>query len=198
MTVQKVVLLCKKYIAQWYKVDPINDIQILVPMHKGTMGTKSLNKLLQDTFVDRSFGTDWTQFRVEDKVIQTRNNYDKGIFNSDLGRILYISNDDKNFIMLFNQDTITLSHSSINDLSIAYTISIHKSQGSEFPVVIIPLLKQHFIMLQRNLIYIAITRGKNRVFIIGGMDDYNIAVKNNKTDSRLTGLTRILSSSFSQ
>jgi exodeoxyribonuclease V alpha subunit len=100
--------------------------------------------------------------------------------------------------MLFNQDTITLSHSSINDPSSAYTISIHKSQGSEFPVMIIPVLKQHFIMPQRNLIYIAITRGKNKVFIIGCMDDYNIAVKNNKIDSRLTDLTRILSSSFNQ
>jgi exodeoxyribonuclease V alpha subunit len=109
-----------------------------------------------------------------------------------------MSSDDKEIVVQFNQDTVTLSRSSINDLSLAYAISIHKSQGSEFPVVIIPLLKQHFIMLQRNLIYTAITRGKNKVFIVGDMDAYNIAVKNNKTDTRLTGLTRILSPSSSQ
>ncbi|MDR1255896.1 MAG: ATP-dependent RecD-like DNA helicase [Puniceicoccales bacterium] len=189
---EKVAALCQKYIPQWYKIDPINDIQILVPMHKGTIGTEALNKLLQDTFIDQSFGTNWTQFRMGDKVIQTKNNYDKGIFNGDHGRILYINNDDKEIVVQFNQDSVTLSHSNINDLSLAYAISIHKSQGSEFPVILIPLLKQHFIMLQRNLIYTAITRGKNKVFLIGDMDAYNIAVKNNKTDARLTGLIQAL------
>jgi exodeoxyribonuclease V alpha subunit len=189
---EKVVSLCKKYVPQWYNIDPINDVQILVPMHKGTVGTDSLNRLLQDTFVDRSFGTDWIQFRVGDKVIQTKNNYDKGIFNGDSGRILHINSDDREIVVQFNQETVTLSRANINDLSLAYAISIHKSQGSEFPVVIIPLLKQHFIMLQRNLIYTAITRGKNKVFMVGDIDAYGIAVKNNKTDTRLTGLIQAL------
>ncbi|MDR2436227.1 MAG: ATP-dependent RecD-like DNA helicase [Puniceicoccales bacterium] len=190
---EKVVLLCKKYIPQWYKVDPISDVQVLTPMHRGTIGTECLNRLLQDTFVESPFGTDWTQFRVGDKVIQTRNNYDKNIFNGDLGRVLHINNSDKEMVVQFHQDTVTLSRANINDISLAYAISIHKSQGSEFPVVIVPLLKQHFIMLQRNLIYTAITRGRNKVFLVGDTDAYSIAVKNNKTDARLTGLVRALS-----
>lgn len=190
--IEKVVLLCQKYVPQWYRIDPINDIQILVPMHKGTVGTESLNKNLQNTFIDRSYGTEWTQFRVGDKVLQSRNNYDKGIFNGDLGRVMNISENNKEMTVQFNQESVTLSRSTVNDLTLAYAISIHKSQGSEFPVVIIPLLKQHFIMLQRNLIYTAITRGKNKVFIIGDIDAYNIAVKNDCTEKRLTGLVNAL------
>jgi exodeoxyribonuclease V alpha subunit len=194
--VEKIVLLCEKYVPQWYKIDPVNDIQVLTPMHRGAVGTESLNRLLQDTFVEESMGTDWAPFRVGDKVIQTRNNYDKGIFNGDLGRILHINNGDKEIAVQFNQDSATLSRSNINDLGLAYAISIHKSQGSEFPVVIIPLLKQHFIMLQRNLIYTAITRGRNKVFIVGDMEAYGIAVRNNRTDARLTGLPQILRESL--
>jgi exodeoxyribonuclease V alpha subunit len=190
--VEKVVALCSKHVPRWYGVDPVNDVQILVPMHKGIAGTESLNRLLQDTFVDRSLSVSWAQFRVGDKVVQTRNNYDKGIFNGDLGRILHINNMDREFVVRFNQDTVTLSRANIGDISLAYAMSIHKSQGSEFPVVIIPLLTQHFIMLQRNLIYTAITRGKNKVFIVGDMDAYRIAVKNNNTEARLTGLLRAL------
>ncbi|MDR2721177.1 MAG: ATP-dependent RecD-like DNA helicase [Puniceicoccales bacterium] len=194
---EKVILLCKKYIPQWYRIDPIGDVQILAPMHKGIVGTESLNRLLQDTFVENFSGTDWTQFRVGDKVIQTKNNYDKGIFNGDLGRILHVNNDDKEMVVRFHQDTVTLSRANVNDISLAYAISIHKSQGSEFPVVIVPLLRQHFIMLQRNLIYTAITRGRSKVFLVGDMDAYSIAVKNNRTDTRLTGLIRALSQSCS-
>jgi exodeoxyribonuclease V alpha subunit len=190
---EKIVLLCKKYIPRWYKIDPISDVQILVPMHRGTIGTESLNRLLQDNFVERAMGADWTQLRVGDKVIQTRNNYDKCIFNGDLGRVLHINSGDREVVVQFHQDAVTLSRANINDIFLAYAISIHKSQGSEFPVVIIPLLKQHFIMLQRNLIYTAITRSKNKVFIVGDMDAYSIAVKNNRTDTRMTGLPRALS-----
>lgn len=193
----KVVALCQNYIPRWYNVDPINDIQILVPMHKGAAGTESLNRTLQDTFIDKSYGADWTEFRVGDKVIQVKNNYDKGIFNGDLGRVTNILSNEKELTVQFNQDTVTLARSGLNDLSLAYAISIHKSQGSEFPVVIIPLLKQHYIMLQRNLIYTAITRGKNKVFIVGDSEAYDIAVRNDRTEARSTGLLEAIQSKSS-
>lgn len=192
----KIVALCQRYIPQWYRIDPINDVQILTPMHKGLVGTDALNHTLQDVFIDKSYGVEWAQFRVGDKVIQSRNNYDKGIFNGDLGRITNLSTDDKSITVQFNQELVTLSRSGVNDLTLAYAISIHKSQGSEFPVVIIPLLKQHYVMLQRNLIYTAITRGKNKVFIIGDSEAYNIAVHNNRTDERLTGLLGAIRAEF--
>ncbi len=188
----KIVSLCQKYLPRWYRIDPINDVQILVPMHRGAVGTDALNHDLQDIFIDRAYGTDWTQFRVGDKVIQVRNNYDKGIFNGDLGRITAMETTNKEISVQFNQELVTLTRSGVNDLALAYAISIHKSQGSEFLVVIIPLLKQHYIMLQRNLIYTAITRGKNKVFLVGDIEAYDIAVRNNRTEARLTGLLNMI------
>ncbi len=190
--VDKVVELCKNFLPGWYNIDPINDSQILIPMHKGVAGTENLNKILQDTFIDRSYSVDWCQFRVGDKVLQVRNNYDKGIFNGDLGRVINIDPIEHTISVQFNHELVSLSRSEINDLALAYAISIHKSQGSEFPVVIIPLLKQHYIMLQRNLIYTAITRGKNKVFIIGDIDAYNISVRNEHAECRLTGLLNVI------
>ncbi|MDE6431899.1 MAG: ATP-dependent RecD-like DNA helicase, partial [Opitutales bacterium] len=113
----KVVTLCQKYIPQWYHIDPISDIQILTPMHKGMVGTEALNHTLQDSFIDRAYGADWLQFRVGDKVIQVRNNYDKGIFNGDLGRITGILTNEKEINVQFNQESVTLARSGINDLA---------------------------------------------------------------------------------
>lgn len=127
-----------------------------------------------------------SNFRIGDKVIQTVNNYDKNIFNGDLGIIEAISADSATISIQFNDQLIEYKKNELSEIQLAYTLSIHKSQGSEYPVVIVPLLKQHFIMLQRNLLYTAITRAKKKLFLIGSVEAYSMSVKNNKTDVRRT------------
>lgn len=187
---EKIIALCKDHLPKWYNIDPIDDVQILVPVHKGTIGTENINTAMQNTFIDNSCCSSWTTYRIGDKVIQSKNNYDKNIFNGDLGRIQYIDDTDNATTIRFNDDCVTLNKSNMADINLAYAISIHKSQGSEFPVVIIAILRQHYIMLQRNLIYTAITRGKNKVFIVGDPTAYSIAVNNKERAQRLTGLYR--------
>ncbi|MDR1595492.1 MAG: ATP-dependent RecD-like DNA helicase [Puniceicoccales bacterium] len=184
----KITTLCRKYLPTWYNVDPINDVQVLVPVHKGIIGTENLNSTFQNIFVDKEFGTNWTQFRIGDKVIQTKNNYEKNIFNGDLGRITHLDGDDCSAIVNFSGETVSLSRNNLSDMNLAYAISIHKSQGSEFPIVVIALMKQHYVMLHRNLLYTAITRGKNKVFIVGDPIAYSVAMQNREKMQRLTGL----------
>ena len=114
--------------------------------------------------------------------------YFRNIFNGDLGKVIYLNDDERTATIQFNDDTVVLNNSALCDLTLAYAISIHKSQGSEFPVVIIALLRQHYIMLQRNLLYTAITRGRNKVFIIGDPDAYALASRNKERANRMTGL----------
>ena len=125
-------------------------------------------------------------FRLGDKVIQTVNNYDKNIFNGDLGIIEAIGADSTTISVQFNDQRIEYKKNELSELQLAYTLSIHKSQGSEYPAVIVPLLKQHFIMLQRNLLYTAITRAKKKLFLIGSIEAYSMSVRNNKTEIRRT------------
>jgi exodeoxyribonuclease V alpha subunit len=186
--VEKIGELCRKYLPAWYNVDPVADVQILVPVHRGTVGTENLNATLQNAFLGKEYGAPWTQFRVGDKVIQTRNNYVKNIFNGDLGRVLHLDGSNYSASVKFNGEIVALDRKVLSDVALAYAISIHKSQGSEFPIVIIALLRQHYIMLQRNLIYTAITRGRNKVFIVGDPAAYSIAVRNSDGAARLTGL----------
>ncbi|MDR3144172.1 MAG: ATP-dependent RecD-like DNA helicase [Puniceicoccales bacterium] len=185
---EKIAELCKKYLPVWYNVDPIEDVQVLVPVHRGTVGTENLNATLQNVFVEMERGATWTQLRIGDKVIQTRNNYDKNIFNGDLGRVLFLDGDGHSAAVKFNGEVVSLDRKNLSDVALAYAISIHKSQGSEFPIVIVALLRQHYIMLQRNLIYTAITRGRNKVFIVGDPVAYASAIQNKERAARLTGL----------
>ena len=128
-------------------------------------------------------------FRIGDKVIQTINNYDKNVFNGDIGILKSISADESTISVSYGQNMVEYKRNELSQIQLAYALSIHKSQGSEYPIVILPLMKQHFIMLQRNLLYTAITRAKEKLYIIGSVD-YSIAVKNNKTDVRRTNLLR--------
>jgi exodeoxyribonuclease V alpha subunit len=185
---EKITLLCQKYLPMWYNIDPINDVQVLVPVHQGIVGTENLNTTFQNIFISKEYGVPWTQFRIADKIIQIRNNYEKNIFNGDLGNITYLNDDDHTAMAKFGDEVVCLSKGNLSDIHLAYAISIHKSQGSEFPIVIIALLKQHYIMLQRNLLYTAITRGKNKVFIVGDPRAYSIAAQNKERMKRLTGL----------
>jgi exodeoxyribonuclease V alpha subunit len=190
--IKKVEMLCKDFLPKWYKIDPINDIQVLVPLHKGIVGVTNFNEVLQKTFTHNASKTSWNNFRIGDKVIQLRNNYDKNIFNGDLGRIVSIDVTEGVMCVDFNGDAVELKRSDLGDIALAYAITIHKAQGSEFPLVILPLMNQHYIMLQRNLIYTAVTRGRSKVFIVGDPKSYYLAVKNNKSTERITGLKYLL------
>lgn len=193
--IAKIIELYKDYLPNHFKLDPLMDIQVLVPLHKGTAGIHNLNIALQSNLnhsLDKNLTIGNTRFKIGDKVIQTRNNYDKSIFNGDLGKIISLDPDTNILTVDFEGQITELERMELGDLSLAYAISIHKSQGSEFPIVIIPLLKQHFIMLQRNLLYTAITRGRKKVFIVGDPMAYAMAVNNAKSNSRQTGLSQKL------
>lgn len=191
--VKKVIKLCKDILPRDFQGDPLMDIQVLLPLHKGSAGIHNFNIELQQALnpsTDKiTIGN--ARFKVGDKVIQTKNNYDKGIFNGDIGKIISLdaSSGKGSIAVAFDQQIVELERMELGDLSLAYAISIHKSQGSEFPIVIIPLLKQHFIMLQRNLIYTAVTRGRKKVFLVGDPIAYGMAVNNAEAMIRQTGLS---------
>jgi len=186
----KVVELCRDVLPATLRVDPVNDVQILAPMHKGIAGVGNLNAELQRALNGESpaLSTPGGTFRVGDKLIQLRNNYDKGIFNGDLGRVVDVSPETGQLEADFDGDRHQFDRAEMGDLGLAYAISIHKSQGSEYPVVIVPLLKAHFMMLQRNLLYTAVTRGKKKVILVGDPVAYAMAVKNFSTKERWTHL----------
>jgi exodeoxyribonuclease V alpha subunit len=172
-----------------------DDIQCLSPMHKGDIGNIELNAMIQNLWnpYDRS-KAELRGFRVGDRVIQMVNNYDKEIFNGDIGKITSINKNDGEVIVLFPDDSnengrpVELDESDLTDLSLAYSLSIHKSQGSEFPVIIIPVSMSQYIMLQRNLLYTGVTRGKKLVVLVGEEDAIKTAVRTNKIGKRNTML----------
>ncbi len=192
--VRKTLELVTTFIPQKLKwPHPIRDVQVLAPMHKGVAGVANFNVQLQAALNPqpphaRALRTPAGEFRAGDKLIQLRNNYDKNLFNGDIGVIKSIDAEAGNFTADFDGDVHTFERGEFNDLALAYTVSIHKSQGSEYPVVIVPLLKAHFMMLQRNLIYTAITRGRKKVFIIGEPAAYAMAVRNAESKTRTTHL----------
>src|SRR5208283_3377918 len=122
--------------------------------------------------------------RLRDKVIQTENNYDKDVFNGDIGQIVKIDPVEREVTVRFDQREVVYDYGELDEVSLAYAITIHKSQGSEFPAVVIPLAMQQFMLLQRNLVYTGITRGKKLVMVIGQRKALAIAVKNNRTGNR--------------
>jgi exodeoxyribonuclease V alpha subunit len=195
---ERVLGLCTRTIPQRFHLDPTNDVQVLAPMHKGIAGVSNLNQKLQETLNPAKDATRVLRgpsgtFRAGDKIIQLRNNYDQGLFNGDIGRVVRVDPEDGNLEADFDGERHTLDRSDLGDLALAYATSIHKSQGSEYPAVVIPLLKQHFVMLQRNLIYTAVTRGKRRVFIVGDPAAYAMAVRNVDSRRRCTTLAQRLS-----
>jgi exodeoxyribonuclease V alpha subunit len=176
-----------------FHVDPIREIQVLAPMNRGSLGIRELNARLQDSLNPQQanephvekFG--W-QFRVRDKVIQTENNYDKDVFNGDIGQIRKIDPEQREVVVQYDNREVTYDYGELDEVSLAYAITIHKSQGSEFPVVVIPLATQQFVLLQRNLVYTGVTRGKKLVVLVGQRKALAIAVKNNRTEQRYSGL----------
>lgn len=169
------------------------DIQVLCPMNRGTLGTRHLNSVLQEALNPRradeplveTFGS---QFRLRDKVIQTRNNYDKDVFNGDIGRIAAINPEEREVTIHYDGREVLYDFGELDEIAHAFAITIHKSQGSEFPVVIIPVAMQHFLLLQRNLIYTGLTRGKRFVVIVGQKKALSLAVRNGQSTQRFSAL----------
>lgn len=171
--------------------DPINDIQVLCPMRKGLIGIDNLNQILQDA-LNPSNGNTITKFNTEyrtgDKVMQIRNNYTKKVFNGDVGLISSINQEDKTIIINYEKKPILYEFNELDEISLSYAVSIHKYQGSEIPCVIIPLHQCHYMLLQKNLLYTAITRGKKKVIIIGTKKALSIALANQEVYHRHTNL----------
>lgn len=192
--------LCWQQLKKWYNADPIRDVQILAPMHRGAVGIEQINLAFQShAGLDRRcIEVGAQKFFVGDKVIQLKNNYDKNIFNGDLGIVQDVDPDEGIITVNFNDEEHVLERKDCLDLKLAYAISIHKSQGSEFPIVVIPLFTQHFVMLKRNLLYTAVTRGRKKVFIVGDPRAYSIAVRTLDSTIRQTTLKDRLCYGFKQ
>ena len=176
--------------------DPVNDIQVLSPMHKGTVGAGNLNLELQRQLNPNEDGVTRGNrtFRTGDKVMQIKNNYDKEVFNGDIGRVTRVDPELREVDISFDGGNVPYDFTDLDEIVLAYAVSVHKSQGSEYPVIIIPLLTQHYMLLQRNLIYTAITRGKKLVIVVGTRKALAIGVKNDKTRKRYTFLEQRLRS----
>ncbi len=170
------------------QIDPRHNIQVLVPMHRGKVGTINLNQVLQQALNPGGGKNGHLPFQPGDKVMQLVNDYSREIFNGDIGQVFSIDPQDQVIRVLFGKRKVSYSFAEIDSLSLAYAISVHKSQGSEYPVVILPLLTQHYVLLQRNLLYTAITRAKDKVIIVGSPKAVKVAVRNNRDRRRLSGL----------
>ena len=182
--------LTKERIPKRFGLDPVDDIQVLTPMHKGVVGAGNLNTELQKSL--NPFQEEITRgnrnFRTNDKVMQIRNNYDKEVFNGDIGRITRIRPDEDEITVLFDGREVPYAFYELDELVLAYAVSVHKSQGSEYPAVVVPVLTQHYMLLQRNLIYTAVTRGRDLVVMVGTRKALAIGVNNDKTKKRFTNL----------
>ena len=185
---EKIIELCKEKIPQKFGYRSIDDIQVLTPMHRGLVGASNLNTELQKHL---NSSTDelvrgGLVLKVGDKVMQIRNNYDKEVFNGDIGRINKIDREEQEIIVNYDGRMVSYEYSELDEIVLAYAVSVHKSQGSEYPVVVMPVLTQHYMLLQRNLLYTGITRGKKLVVLVGTNKAVAIAIKNNKPQKRYT------------
>ena len=189
--VLKIILeLVKERVPRRFGLDPIDDIQVLTPMHKGTVGAENLNAELQKALNPREDEVirGNRSFRLNDKVMQVKNNYDKEVFNGDIGRIIRIDPENQEMTLSFDGRDVVYDFADLDEIVLAYAVSVHKSQGSEYSAVIIPILTQHYVLLQRNLIYTGVTRGRKLVVMAGTRKALAIGVKNNRTKKRYTYL----------
>jgi exodeoxyribonuclease V alpha subunit len=181
-------------IPERFGLDPVWDIQVLSPMHRGVLGVTRLNERLQAqlTPAGRELTVGWRRFRVGDKVMQIRNNYELDVFNGDLGQVETIDFGERELTVRFDDRLVVIPSDNLDDIIPAYACTIHKSQGSEYPAVVIVLHHQHHIMLQRNLLYTAITRGRRLVVIVGSKRALGRAVHNATVRTRHTLLAERL------
>ena len=188
------VRLVREAIPGRFGFDPFDDIQVLTPMQRGPLGGRNLNKVLQEALnatgpaVER-YG--WT-FRIGDKVMQTVNNYDKDVFNGDIGRVVKLDETEQELTVRFDRREVSYHFNELDELVLAYATTVHKSQGSEYPAVVIPIHTQHYVLLQRNLLYTAITRSRKLVVMVGSTKALAMAVKRIDSRRRVTLLAERL------
>ena len=185
---------CRTNLPKYYHVDPLQDIQVLTPMQRGECGAVNLNQVLQEAmnpskiFLRRG----GTQYRLKDKVMQIRNDYDKEVFNGDIGTITKVDVEERELTVLFDEREVVYDVTELDELALAYAVTIHKSQGSEYPIVVMPFTMSHFVMLQRNLLYTGVTRAKKILVLVGEKKAVYYAIKNETTTGRNTMLARRL------
>lgn len=180
-------------IPERFDFNPNQDVQVLSPMHRGLLGTENLNQEIRRILNPDGMPIRGDRFRVGDRVMQTRNNYDKEVFNGDVGIIRSFDKEWEESVIEFDSRSVTYHVSEMDEIVLAYAISIHKAQGSEYRAVIVPLSTQHFVLLRRNLLYTAMTRGKELVVIIGSHKALQMAVENSIVEERFTHLAQKLS-----
>lgn len=190
-------LICDLYskkLPNHYNINPISDIQVLAPTKKGELGTENLNKMLQSVLNKNTLclRRGANEYRIYDKVMQMKNNYDKDIFNGDIGTISSINLDDKTLTVNFEGKNMKYEAQELEELSLSYACTVHKSQGCEFEIIIMPVTFKHYIMLRRNLLYTAVTRAKKAVILIGEKRAIEHAVNNNDSQKRNTLLAKKL------
>jgi len=196
----KIVELCAKRLPRAYRADPIRDIQVLCPMQRGETGAANLNAVLQNTLNKNqlSLQRGGVEYRLGDKVMQIRNNYDKEVFNGDIGAISKIDVEERTLEVVFDGRAVPYDIGETDELVLAYACTIHKSQGSEYPIVVMPLTMSHYVMLERNLLYTGITRAKKILVLLGEKRAIAMAVKNNNVMRRNTRLAARLDANRSQ
>lgn len=182
--------MCSERIPRRFGFKPLEDIQVLCPMNRGLLGTHNLNSELQRCLNPHAqeLTKSGRNFKLNDKVMQISNNYEKEVFNGDIGNVVRIDLEEQELTVNFEDRKVIYDFNDLDELVVAYAVSVHKSQGSEYPAVIIPLLTQHYVMLQRNLLYTAVTRGKRLVVIIGTKKALAIALKNDRIRKRYSHL----------
>jgi len=190
MALKTIKQLCAERIPEAFGLNPLDEIQVITPMHRGVVGVTNLNRELQNLLnpAGEEIVRGGRRFRLGDKVMQIRNNYEKEVFNGEIGRIAQVDLEDQQMWVEFDGRRISYDWSEFDDLVLAYAISIHKSQGNEYPAVVVPILTQHYVMLQRNLLYTAITRAKKLAVLVGTKKAIAIAVRNDKVQRRYTHL----------
>ena len=189
MAAAEIVKLVKERLPKAYKT---RDIQVLTPMQRGVVGAANLNTVLQNAVNQGSPGLrrGGVEYRLHDKVMQIRNNYDKEVFNGDIGTVESVNLEDRELIIRFDDREIAYDATELDEVVLAYATTIHKSQGSEYPIVVMPVLMTHYVMLQRNLIYTGVTRAKKVLVIIGTKKALSMAVRNVTVNKRNTMLGR--------
>ena len=192
--VDTIVQYCKTNLPRYYHVDPLQDIQVLTPMQRGECGAVNLNQVLQEAMNPSKIflRKGGTQYRLKDKVMQIRNDYDKEVFNGDIGTITKVDTEERELTVLFDEREVVYDVTELDELTLAYAVTIHKSQGSEYPIVVMPFTMSHFVMLQRNLLYTGVTRAKKILVLVGEKKAVYYAIKNETTTGRNTCLARRL------
>ncbi|WP_243546136.1 SF1B family DNA helicase RecD2 [Pseudodesulfovibrio tunisiensis] len=203
LKVQKLIMdsVCDR-IPDAYGLDPLRDVQVLTPMHKGDVGTQALNALLQERLNplrlgQRELKRGNTRYRIGDRVLQLRNNYDKEVFNGDLGWIVDLDVADNELYIEFDGNHVHYEQSDLDELTLAYAVSVHKSQGSEYSAVVMPVVTQHYMLLQRNLLYTGLTRARKLAIMVGSERAMQIGLNTVTSGKRMTNLSFRLADMFS-